>query len=136
MMVNHSVAGASPSFVEEGEAVMEEGLTEKNEGIEDITESCTENGGQVETFGYLIEEERRQSSSSSDFLTSETTTHEEQSHSSSETSSPPFLGWPIQKGEVPDCTRINGTEDEVKPHMGGRIFEKQGSEISGFFLSR
>ncbi|XP_041025892.1 rop guanine nucleotide exchange factor 7-like isoform X2 [Juglans microcarpa x Juglans regia] len=129
MVVNNSVFCASPSFVEEGEALME-GFTEKNEGIQDRTERCKENGGRVETFGYLIEEERRESSSSSDFLTSETTGHEEQSHSSSESSSPPLLGWPIQKAEVPDCTSTNGTEDENKPHLGDRIFKKQGSEIS------
>ncbi|KAG6697500.1 hypothetical protein I3842_09G203600 [Carya illinoinensis] len=129
MVVNNSVFCASPSFVEEGEAVME-GLNEKNEGIEDRTERCKDNGVQVETFGYLIEEERRESSSSSDFLTSETTGHEEQSHSSSESSSPPLLGWPIQKAKVPDCTNTNGTEDEKNPHLGDRIFEKQGSEIS------
>ncbi|KAG2690696.1 hypothetical protein I3760_09G201200 [Carya illinoinensis] len=126
MVVNNSVFCASPSFVEEGEAVME-GLNEKNEGR---TERCKDNGVQVETFGYLIEEERRESSSSSDFLTSETTGHEEQSHSSSESSSPPLLGWPIQKAKVPDCTNTNGTEDEKNPHLGDRIFEKQGSEIS------
>jgi hypothetical protein len=38
--------------MEEGKFAME-GLIEKNEGIEDKNE---ENGGQIETFGDLIEE--------------------------------------------------------------------------------
>lgn len=131
MVVNNSVFCASPSFLEEGKAVME-GLIEKNQGIEDGNERCEENGGQIETFGDLIEEARRESSSSSDFLTSETTGHEEQSHSSSESSSPPSLGWPIQKAEIQDCSSTNGAEDEEKPHLGDRKLKKQVSAISGF----
>jgi hypothetical protein len=129
MVVNNTVFCASPIFLEEGKAAME-GLTERNDGIEDRNE---ENGGQIETFGDLIEEARRESSSSSDFLTSETTGHEEQSHSSSESSSPPSLGWPIQKAEIQDCTSTNGAEDEEKPHLGDRKLKKQVSAIPGFY---
>lgn len=136
MVVNNSVFCSAPEFLEEGKATMEDlNMIEKNEVNEEIKhEVFTENVKRIETFGELIEEKGRESSSSSDFLTSETTAHEEQSHSSSEeSSSPPSLGWPVQKTEVPDCSSVNGNENEEKPHCDDRKLKKQGSTLPGIF---
>ncbi|XP_050213774.1 rop guanine nucleotide exchange factor 7-like [Mercurialis annua] len=122
MVVNNSVFG---EVLEEGM----EGFVEKN-------------GGEVQTFGDLIEVKGRESSSSSDFLTSETTGHEEHSHSSSEEEE--SLGWPVKEEEeeeedeededeeeVEDCRSTNGADDSKKKvHLDDRKMEKQGSSIS------
>ncbi|XP_065854577.1 rop guanine nucleotide exchange factor 7-like [Euphorbia lathyris] len=130
MVVNNIVFSDSPEVFQEEEEEEEEapmeGFIENIESIEDVKERFGENGG---AFGDLIEVKGRESSSSSDFLTSETTGHEEQSHSSSEeegSSSPPSLGWPVKKGEVPDCTSINGAAIDEGEKLQ---LEKQGSSI-------
>ncbi|XP_009378875.2 rop guanine nucleotide exchange factor 7-like [Pyrus x bretschneideri] len=132
MVVNNSAFCDLPGFGDEGGASME-GLVEKDEVIGEksgdfLAEALDKDG----SFEDLIEEKGRESSSSSNFLTSETTgQEEEQSHSSSEeSSSPPSLGWPVQKGEAPDCTSENGDEAAEKTHSDDRKLEKQGSTIS------
>ncbi|KAH7553763.1 hypothetical protein ACOSP7_029386 [Xanthoceras sorbifolium] len=135
MVVNNSIFCSSPEFLEGGKDTMEGfDVTEKiNEGIEEVkSEGFGENERRIETFGDLIVEEKgRESSSSSDFLTSETTVHEEeQSHSSSQSSSPHSLGWPVEKTEPPDCSSVAGNENEEKPRLDDRKFEKQSSTLS------
>ncbi|KAM2954533.1 hypothetical protein FF1_032799 [Malus domestica] len=132
MVVNNSAFCDLPGFGDEGGASME-GLVEKDEVIGEksgdfFAEALDKDG----SFEDLIEEKGRESSSSSYFLRSETTgQEEEQSHSSSEeSSSPPSLGWPVQKGEAPDCTSENGDEAAEKTHSDDRKLEKQGSTIS------
>ncbi|KAK0584997.1 hypothetical protein LWI29_021961 [Acer saccharum] len=138
MVVNNSVFCSSSEFLEGGKKDTMEGLdlTEKiNEGNEELKiEGFGENiERRIEIFGDLIIEEKgRASSSSSDFLTSETTVghEEEQSHSSSQSSSSPSLGWPVEKSEPPDCSSVDGNDNEEKTHLGGKKFEKQSSTIS------
>ncbi|KAH9736234.1 Rop guanine nucleotide exchange factor 7 [Citrus sinensis] len=109
-----------------------EGLNvEKTEGIEEIKhEEFRENVSRVETFGESIEEKGRESSSSSDFLTSETTGHEEQSHSSSEESSSPPLGWPVQKAEAQDSSKVEMMKERFAKLLLGEDMSGCGNGVS------
>ncbi|XP_059667870.1 rop guanine nucleotide exchange factor 7-like [Cornus florida] len=126
MVVNNTVYCASPCLIE---AKME-GLVEKREEMEERQDGFSENGHEIEDFVGEIEEEAGECSSSSDFLASEATVNEEQSHSSSEdSSSPPSMGWPIQKTEVPHCASSDVSEEVEKPQRDDRKLEKQGSSM-------
>ncbi|XP_052175046.1 rop guanine nucleotide exchange factor 7-like [Diospyros lotus] len=120
-VVNNSVYCASPSPATEAKVETNRDLEENKDEI------CTH---RFEGFVGEIEEEGRESSSSSDFLVSEATVNEEHSHSSSEvSSSPPSMGWPVQKPELPHCARSAASEDSEKQHLDGRKLEKQGSSM-------
>lgn len=82
-------------------------------GTESLSDSVTESRGS------------RSSGSSSDVWTDE--------GKAKGSSSPPRLGWPIRKADVPKCLVSDVSEDEQINHSGDSKFKKLGPKISGQF---